>query len=365
MRASVVRPHELGPAELERWAEIQESDPVLASPFLRPELAVAIGRQWADARVAVLEDGSRIEGFFAFHRGRLGIGRALGLGLTDWQGAVLSPGARWDAATLRRASGLSVWEFDHLVAAQAGPLAPRHLAWHASPVMDLSDGAEAWSERRAGSGRIKKARYHGRRLARQHGLVEVRLDTRDHGDLGVLMGWKSDQYRRTGRRDRFAQRAVTGLVRDLIDTRTDGFAAHLSTLRVDGEIASVCLMLRSHHVLAHWFPAYDTALARYQPGLVHLLEMVPQAAEDGITMFDLGAGEHDYKDSFKDLELTVASGAVHRPGPASWAQRARTGTPRMVNDLVLSHPRLRATARASLRRVGALRQRATGRTNGG
>jgi len=359
MRAKVVRPDELGPAETARWAELQEADPSLASPFLRPELAVAIGRHWPDTRVAVLHDGPAAVGFLPFHHGRLGVGRALGLGLTDWQGAVLAPGTAWDAAALRRATGLAVWEFDHLVPDQATALGGRRVALHASPVMDLGDGWDAWIARRKGSGRIKKALYHGRRLGRQVGEVESELDTTDPADLDVLMRWKSAQYRRTGRRDRFAQPRIVELVRDLVATpRTPGFAAHLSTMRADGRTVAVCLALRSHGTLAHWFPAYDTDLHRYQPGLVQLLEMVRLAAADGVTTFDLGAGEHDYKDSFKDAELSVASGVVRTPGPAGWLHAARTEPPRMATDYVLRHPKLRQTARTALERAGSLRGRA-------
>ncbi|HEX7132165.1 MAG TPA: GNAT family N-acetyltransferase [Iamia sp.] len=364
MRAEVVRPEDLGPAETARWIEIQEADPELASPFLRPEMALAIGRLWPDTRVAVLHDGPDLAGFVPFHQGRLGVGRALGLGLTDWQAAVLAPGTPWDAAALRRATGVAVWEFDHLVPSQASALGAPRTELHASPVMDLSDGWDAWIERRKGSGRIKKALYHGRRLGRQVGPVESELDTSDPGDLDVLMRWKSAQYRRTGRRDRFAQPQVVDLVRDLVATRTPGFAAHLSTMRVDGRTVAVCLALRSHGTLAHWFPAYDTELHRYQPGLVQLLEMVRLAAEDGVTTFDLGAGEHDYKDSFKDDELTVASGTVRGPGPAGWLHAARTEPPRMATDFVLRHPKLRLTARKALQRVGSLRDRTPSANSG-
>lgn len=358
MKSHVVRPEDLGPSEVARWAVLQEADPALSSPFLRPELAVAIGRGWSDTRVAVLEDGPDVVGFVPFQRGRLGVGRALGLGLTDWQGAVLATDVPWDADALHRATGLSVWSFDHLVPSQAHLLGARGLALHDSPVMDLSDGWDAWLARRGGSGRIKKALYHGRRMGRQVGELSSELDTSDADDLDVLMDWKSAQYRRTGRRDRFAQPAVRELVRDLVSTRTDGFAAHLSTMRVDGRPVAVCLALRSHGVLAHWFPAYDTELHRYQPGLVQLLEMVRLAAADGVTTFDLGAGEHDYKDSFKDGELQVASGTVARSGPASWLHQARTVPVQRAHDVVVGNPRLRSAAREGLNRVGAVRTRA-------
>jgi CelD/BcsL family acetyltransferase involved in cellulose biosynthesis len=358
----VVTPAELGPTEIARWAALQEADAAFASPFLRPEMAVAIGRHWPDTRVSVISDGPSVVGFLPFHRGRLGIGRALGLGLTDWQGAVLDDGVALDAGLLRRATGLSVFAFDHLVPEQAASLgrSARHVASHDSPVMDLAEGWDAWIARRAGSGRIKKALYHGRRLGRQVGSVTSALDSDTPGpDLDQLMAWKSAQYVRTGRRDRFAQPAIRALVADLAACSDPGFTGHLSTLRVDGRLVAVCLALRSHGTLAHWFPAYDTELHRYQPGLVQLLEMVRLAAADGVTTFDLGAGEHDYKDSFKDRSLSVVSGTVTSPGVGAAAHWARTAPPRIATDLVVSHPRLREAARTGLKRVGALRSRRT------
>lgn len=354
----MVTPGELGAPEIARWAELQSSDPAFASPFLRPEMAVAIGRHWPDTRVAVLSDGATLVGFLPFHRGRLGVGRALGLGLTDWQGAVLAPGVPWDAAQLRRATGLSVFAFDHLVPSQASTLGARSLVDHDSPVMDLAEGWDAWIARRAGSGRIKKALYHGRRLGRQVGSVDAELDSATPDtDLDQLMAWKSAQYVRTGRRDRFAQPSVRALVSELAAAAEPGFTGHLSTLRVDGRLVAVCLALRSHGTLAHWFPAYDTDLHRYQPGLVQLLEMVRLAAADGVTTFDLGAGEHDYKDSFRDRSLTVTSGAVTSPSIGAAVHWARTAPPRIATDLVVSHPRLRSLARDGLNRVGSLRSR--------
>lgn len=364
MRADVVRPADLGPTEVARWIELQEADRALASPFLRPELARAIGRLWPDTRVAVLLDGPAVVGFLPFHHGRLGIGRALGLGLTDGQGAVLAPGVEWDAAALLRATGLAVFEFDHLVPAQATALGGRRVDLHPSPAMDLADGWDGWLARHKGSSRIKKGLYHQRRLGRQVGELTSAFTSDDRADLDQLMAWKSAQYVRTGRRDRFAQDRVVELVRDLVATSTDGFSAPLSTLRVDGRLVAACLALRSHGTLAHWFPAYDTELARYQPGTVQLLEMVRLAADAGVTTFDLGAGDHDYKDSFKDHDLTVASGVVRTPGPAAWLHAARTEPPRMATEYVVRHPRLRLAARRALERAGTASQQVRGRVGG-
>src|SRR5687767_9196384 len=50
----VVRPDELGPAELDRWRAFQLADRRLANPFLAPEFALAVARHQPTARVAVL-----------------------------------------------------------------------------------------------------------------------------------------------------------------------------------------------------------------------------------------------------------------------------------------------------------------------
>lgn len=44
MKISVVRPGELGPAEVSAWHAMQRSDPAQRNPFLSPEFAAAVGR---------------------------------------------------------------------------------------------------------------------------------------------------------------------------------------------------------------------------------------------------------------------------------------------------------------------------------
>lgn len=362
VRATIVRPDELGPTEVDRWAALQAADPALGNPFLRPEVAVAVGRYRDDTRVAVLEDGPNVVGFLPFHRGRAGVGQALGLGLTDTQGVVLAPGVPWDGPTLRAMTGLAVWEFDHLVADQAHALGAHPLAFRPSPVVDLADGADAWAERHAGSGRLRTVRKSGRWLRRRHD-VTVELHSPVPDDLTTLLRWKSDQYRRTGRRDLFSRPPVIALVEELVATHTDGFRAHLTALRIDGEPAAFGLMLRSGGVMACWVTAYDRRFARHGPGMVLLTETFPLAADDGVTLLDMGVGDQDYKEAVQDRTLPMAIGAVHGRGPASLLYRARTAPPRMATDFVLAHPRLRAAVRDGLNRAGALRQRATTRAD--
>jgi CelD/BcsL family acetyltransferase involved in cellulose biosynthesis len=94
---------------------------------------VGVGRVRPGARVAVLEEGPEVVGFFPYERGPLRVGRPIGAGLSDCQGLVHTPDLEWDRRELLRGAGLNVWEFDHLLATQR-PFAPYHRARRPSAV---------------------------------------------------------------------------------------------------------------------------------------------------------------------------------------------------------------------------------------
>ncbi len=362
MPTTVCRLEDLGPAELDRWSRLQRGAPDLHSPFLRPEFAVAVGRGRPDARVAVVEDGGEVVALFPFERGWAGIGRALAYDVSDYQGVVHAPGFEWHGPELLRACGLHVWEFDHLVGAQVDRFAPHELERRASPVIDLREGWEAWyAQRRAASrSRMKKARNHERHLVEEVGPVRVELTTTDESRLDLLLAWKSAQYVRTGRRDRFRQAWLVEAVRELFHHPTADFSLVLSTLLVGDRPAALYLGLRSHDVVAGWFPAYDTELARYSPGLLHLIALARLAAEDGVRTFDLGAGEAGYKETLKSHDAQVARGVVRRPSVVAAVRRAQRAPVEAALAFTLARPRLRSAARRTLATVGGVRSRLTG-----
>jgi CelD/BcsL family acetyltransferase involved in cellulose biosynthesis len=212
-RIHVLRPEELGPNDHKMWREIRTESGAPANPFLDPAFTTAVGQVRPGARVAVLqEDGSPV-GFFPYERGPLGQGRAIGLGVSDSQGAVLRPEIRIDARRLLAGCSLSSWEFDNLEAGQSlfVPHAAEELA---SPVVDIGEGFERYTERLRESSPnfLRQTLAKERKLARQVGEVRFVYDARDPAALRALMRWKSAQYRRTGRRDRFAQDWIVRLV---------------------------------------------------------------------------------------------------------------------------------------------------------
>jgi hypothetical protein len=64
--------------------------------------------------VAVVYEGGEAAGFLPHERGPFGQGRAIGLGASDCQGAVLRQGLRPDCRELLRACAHSSFVFDNL-----------------------------------------------------------------------------------------------------------------------------------------------------------------------------------------------------------------------------------------------------------
>ena len=153
-------------------------------------------------------------------------------------------------------------------------------------------------------------------------------DSREVGALRTLMGWKSDQYRRTGRLDRFSQPWIIELLDSLLATRTGGLSGMLSVLYAGEAPAAAHFGLRSGPILAHWFPAYDTRFFRYSPGLIHHLRLAEESAAAGIQLIDLGKGAKQYKETLKSGDRSSPrESSPCRPcaAAAHWARWATAG----------------------------------------
>ncbi|MFD7709004.1 GNAT family N-acetyltransferase [Streptomyces sp. NPDC059785] len=363
MDFSVYRPGELSAADRLAWTALQSKahlngSPGLANPFLSPEFTLAVGRCRRGVRIAAVREDGEPAAFFPFQRTVTGVGRAVGLGVSDCQGLVHRPGFQWDARALLHSCGLAVWEFDHLVEGQA-PFEAGASGTFPSPVMDIDQGYDTYLRRlRERSPKFTRTTLaKERRLGRDHGEVRYVHDERDPAALRTLMGWKSAQYRRTGRSDRFAHPWITALARQLFHTRSESFAGILSVLYAGGRPVAAHFGLRTERVLACWFPAYDPAFSKYSPGLILHLRMAEAAAADGIAQLDLGRGQKEYKDSLKTRELNVSEGWVTRRHPVAIGHRVRRAPFRALRNAVLSRPELFEPADRALKRIGHIRSR--------
>jgi CelD/BcsL family acetyltransferase involved in cellulose biosynthesis len=311
VQVRILRPGELGAAERDAWCAFQRDDPTLASPFLAPEFAMAVDATRDDARVAVIEDAGEIVSFLAFSLAGDGTGAPIGATICDAQALVARAGFYWDPAALVHAAGLQSWSFDHLVATQL-PFEPFHHARHRSPTVDLSAGHDAYLAQVRASSKdvLAQVARRRRKLAREIGDVVVEWQTGDGRALDTMLDWKSAQYRETGVWDRFDQAWIVDVVRTLAGTAADGLTGLLSTLRAGDHLVAVHFGLLGRDRLVWWFPAYDPTFGNYSPGLILLLDLIAEASARGITLVDLGRGEHHYKLRVANGEYEVAEGVV-------------------------------------------------------
>jgi CelD/BcsL family acetyltransferase involved in cellulose biosynthesis len=307
----VLRPGDLGPAERDTWDAFLRADPSLASPFLTPEFALAVDGARDDARVAVVEDSGHPVGYLAFTSSQDGTGAPIGATICDAQALVAREGFEWDPPELVRDAGLTSWSFDHLVATQQ-PFARFHRELHSSPLVDLASGHDAYlADVRARSKDVlAQVARRRRKLGREVGDVVVEWQTPDAAALDTLFAWKSAQYRDTGVWDRFDQPWIVDVVRALAATSSDGLTGLLSTLRAGEHVVAVHFGLLGRDRLVWWFPAYDADYGSYSPGLILLLDLVAEAASRGLTLVDLGRGEHHYKLRVANGAYDVAEGVV-------------------------------------------------------
>lgn len=356
MKVTVVRPGDLGEAEVALWRDLQLSTPTLDNPFLSIEFALAVDRLRSYARVAVVEDAGKVVAFLPFERHSFGIGKPLGSWLTTCHGLIAEPGLELCGRTLLRACGLSVFDFDHMVAGQP-TFAPFESAVRPVPIMDLTSGFETYVAhvREHSPKNYKTIRYKERKLAREHGEVRLEWRATDAGTMRTLTAWKSDQYRRTGRVDRFAQPWIVELIEQMHATDTPSFGGVLTMLYAGDTPVAGHFGLRTHHTLVGWFPAYDPEFARYSPGIMHHLHMAEQAASHGLGQVDMGKGGREYKGWLKSGVIHVSEGRVSRPSATAavhWMGRTPVNKARSI---VVDRPSLYRLADRLLKGFGRVR----------
>ncbi len=302
---------ELTAAQLDTWAQFQQAEAALESPYFRPEFTRCVASVRNDVRVAVLSQHGQPAGFFPFQLAARRVARPVAARLSDYQGVICRPGLAFDAAELIRRCGLSAWHFDHLIASQQ-PFQPFHRLTDLSPQLDLSGGWDAYcgSLRKSGADELRQTLRKARKLDRELGPLRFELHAADPGLLDLLVDWKSQQYRRTRVMDVFAFEWTVELLRAVVACQDESFAGLLSVLFCGDRPVAMHLGMRSFGVLHWWFPSYDWELARYSPGRVLLVQLIKTAAASGIRTIDLGRGVAPYKARAMSSAVRVAEGSV-------------------------------------------------------
>lgn len=314
MKYSVIPARELTQDLVALWAEIQEADFNLASPYFRPEFTQAVAGVRDDVFVCLIENSNKLVGFFPFHRKNGGVARPVGLGLSDYHGVIARPDAEWTAEGLLRGSKLVRWEFDHLPAGQR-QFSAYHAAVSDSPVINVSQGMDFFeaSRDKAGRKQLKETKRKSEKMGEQVGRLRFTVNSSNPDILRQLLVWKSEQCRRTGTVDFFAIPWCARLIERIHKVDKPEFGGILACLHAGDTLAAAHFAMYSHQVWHSWFPAYNHELEEYSPGFILLLEMINAASAHGIKHIDLGKGLSLYKKRVMTGGIPVAEGCLEIP----------------------------------------------------
>jgi CelD/BcsL family acetyltransferase involved in cellulose biosynthesis len=335
----VVRPQDLTPASIERWAALQSADIALDSPFLSPQWARAVERVQGEGarnvRVAILKEAGREVGFFP---ARVGSFTAMPVGapMCDYQGLVAEPGLRVEAKDLIGALGVDRLDFTFMLEEQA-VFAKHARGRDLSYVVDVAGGYSAYeAERRAaGASVLKDSDKKRRKVEREVGPVEFQAFSRSTTDFDQLLAWKSAQCRATGQTDVFQVAWTRSLLKRLFESREPDFGAALFTLHFGGELAAVHLHLHGRRTVHGWIIAHDSRFERYSPGILLFQDILRWMDGTPYSRLDLGPGDYRFKRELSNAGQWVTHGFVGLPSPAALARRAAYGVRQAAEALPL------------------------------
>ncbi len=354
LRAEIVHPSELAPAEITAWSALQSDAPELGSPLLGPGFALAVGEVRPDARIAIWRDGRRASGFLGFHRVAGGFARPIGAPFSDYQALVSGPRFP-EADEALQAAGLNGMRLTGLI--DPHQVFPRDLQPALAHRIDLAAGGEAYlASLWASSGnRWRNYKRYSRRLADQIGPLSVRALDASAATFEALFAWKRRQLAGTGLHDFTSARWIQQLMRRLFEARGEAFGGLLVSLYAGDRPVAAHFGVRQDGWYHPWIGAYDPDLAAYSPGLVHQALAAAAAAKIGIRTYDLGPRAGRSKRMFANAAAEVREGvAIGASLPAALLVRS---------EQLLSHGLL-GRARKRWDHVAAVEPTVSGRLAG-
>src|SRR5581483_4497493 len=158
------------------------------------EYFLSVARVIPKACLGVGVEGGKAVIFFPFERGDAAIGQRLRL--CDYQAFIAPKNFDGNVRAFLRACGLRGWDFDHLLASQTA-LQPFHRLRVESPIMDLSEGFDAYLAERKASGRmelIKRCQSKMRKLEREAGPIRLEIHQPEDAILRQLLAWRGAKY---------------------------------------------------------------------------------------------------------------------------------------------------------------------------
>lgn len=325
LQVDLKAPDSLSSEEVAAWRAFQSGHAAFASPLLSPTFAKLVGAVRDDVRVAVFRDEGAVVGILAHHRRPGGFAGPLARGLggpwSDEQALLTGP-AGLDGRAALAAAGLRACRFTGLVDPH-GVFAGLVSSGEASYAITLNGSALDYLERlrAANPKRFKNLRRLDSKLQRERGEVELTAGDADPGSLAAILGWKREQFRRTGVHDVLGPEWSRRFIDAAFRSEADEARGLLITLKVAGRVVAGHFGLRSQTQYHPQIAAFDPAFGGYSPGIVLIARAIAAMPSLGLDRYELSGGCGHYKASFSSeetplLQGLVSAGGERRPAPS-------------------------------------------------
>ncbi|MFO0901898.1 MAG: GNAT family N-acetyltransferase [Pirellulales bacterium] len=318
-RIEVVNGRELDATSIQTWEALRQRNAQLRSPFFACEYTRIMAAERSDVEVGVLLRDGREVGYFPYQRsGSSAV--PVGESLTDFQGFIVDADEPISPPEYLRGCRLSTCKFRYLAAGWRELETYRYRRLR-SPVIGLARGMASFEESTAarGSDLIPKCTRGLRTLAKKVGPTRMELDCRDALVLERLLEWKALQHQRNGTHDGFGEPESRRILQRLVATHDPTLAGVVSGFYAGEHLVAAALNLRSHETLHVWITAYNPEFSKFSPGLLCMMELVREAAADGVTRIDLGHGDEPYKYRFCTETDEVFEACIARGTVSGWA----------------------------------------------
>lgn len=315
-------PTQLTSSHLDAWDVIASMPGMSGSPFMRPEFLLAVAAVRSDIELVIVKRDDEICGIWPYQRRRANEAVPVAGPLNDLHGVIQLPGLTIPESQLLATAKLRRWRFHHL-AASNGPFWPNYTRVDPSPYLDLQAGFETYeqNQRKRHPKTFRDLRRRACKLSDTLGPLSLEVNDPNPEAVEELIAWKRDQYRRTGVADVFAVPWTGALLRHLHRSSAgDKFHGQMSVLRAGSTTVAMHYGLRSQQVFHCWFPAYNSAYARWSPGLQLFMQLAKGLAATGVTRVDLGKGDEVFKQKLGSGTYEVAEGVAGQ-GAASLSVR--------------------------------------------
>ncbi len=300
-----------------RWRNTLASCKALSSPFLTPEFASFMGQVRDDTKVIIARDTDGLVAVLALHIDVHGKARPVGAPVSDHQALIAEPGFDASLADILETAKVSFITFsalndpDEMIKLDQSTPTFSH-------IIEMDGGADDYfaAQRVAHAKHFKKMRQRARNIERDFGKATFVFDSKDLADFECLLGWKHDQYARTGKCDVLDVPWIDALLRQTWQA-SGPVRAVLSMMKIDGRPAAAELGLVGQGTYHSWIAAYDPEFGKYSPGLMVMHEVIAAVPTLGAVRVDLGAGHDHYKKYYANSQIPLARGLVLGRGPAA------------------------------------------------